>query len=295
MIEELKTFIQVVKYKNFTKAGKVVNLSQPTVSLHIKRLEQYFNTTLIERSSKTKQVIITPQGQILHDKGIAMIKQLEEIKVAIACSENEVTGKLIVGASQTIGEHFLPRLLKIFSQKYPMLHLEVIIENTSLICERVKNRQVDIGIIEGSPTHYDFEKGCISGDRMVLVVGKDSPLIGEPNLIEALKNQVWISREAGSGTQEYLLSFLEDHHIVPRSVMVFSSNFAVQEEGKNSLGITFISEYVVEHAAYDKELIIIPLEESCTRHFTYILPKDTEKTPATHAFLKELTTFNTHN
>lgn len=57
MIEELKTFISVVEYKNFTKAAEAINLSQPSVSLHIKHLEEYFNTTLIQRSVKQKKYI----------------------------------------------------------------------------------------------------------------------------------------------------------------------------------------------------------------------------------------------
>ncbi|MGL5674844.1 MAG: LysR substrate-binding domain-containing protein [Cellulosilyticaceae bacterium] len=288
MLEELKTFMQVVNYENFTKAAKKVNLSQPTVSLHIKRLEQYFNTTLIERSSKSKQVIITKQGKLLYERGQEIIKQIEDVKMAIACSENQVGGQLIVGASKTIGEHFLPKILKAFSDKYPHLHIEVMIENTANVCEKVKERQVDIGIIEGTDPHYDFERGYICGDKMVLAVSNDSHLIAEPRLMEALQDQVWISREAGSGTQEYLESFLEENTIKPKNKMVFNSNFAVQEAVKNGLGITLISEYVVGHAVADKEITVLPLDEECTRKFSYILPKHTEVTPATAAFMEVL-------
>ena len=52
MIEELRTFIAVVEYENFTKAGEILHLSQPSVSVHIKNLEKQFNTDLISRSVK---------------------------------------------------------------------------------------------------------------------------------------------------------------------------------------------------------------------------------------------------
>lgn len=288
MIEELKTFIEVVKYKNFTKAGKIVNLSQPSVSLHIKRLEAYFNTVLIERSSKSKQVNITKQGQIVYEEGMLLIKHIESIKGAIVCSENEVSGKLKVGASQTIGEHFLPAMLKSFSVLYPNLEIEVMIENTASICERVKEKQVDIGLIEGLHANYDFECQPIYGDRMVLAVSNDSKLIESTNLMESLQDQVWVSRETGSGTQEYLKLFLETNQIKPKHMMVFSTNYAVQEAVKNGLGITLISEYVVNHAAYDKEITILKLDEQCTREFSCILSKDKEMMPATAAFIERL-------
>ncbi|MGL4362884.1 MAG: LysR family transcriptional regulator [Cellulosilyticaceae bacterium] len=288
MIEELKTYIQVVKYKNFTKAGKVVNLSQPTVSLHIKRLEKYFNTILIERSSKSKQVIITQQGNVLYKKGLELIKNIEDIKVAIEISENQVLGKLVVGASQTIGEHFLPKMLKQFSNKYPNLSIECIIENTASICERLRNREVDISIIEGVEIKNDFIRGTITGDKMVLVVSNDSPLNSSENLMNDLQNQVWISREEGSGTQEFLEHFLERNNIQPKNTMVFSSNFAVQEAVKNGLGITLISEHVVKHAIFDKELAVIALEADSSRKYTYMIPRDAEISPATNAFVEML-------
>ena len=58
MIEELKTFIAVVEYENFTKAGEILHLSQPSVSVHIKNLEKQFNTDLISRSVKQKNIVI---------------------------------------------------------------------------------------------------------------------------------------------------------------------------------------------------------------------------------------------
>ena len=68
MIDELKTFIAVVDFKNFTRAGESINLSQPSVSTHIKNLESYFNTQLINRSIKQKNIVITESGYLLYKK-----------------------------------------------------------------------------------------------------------------------------------------------------------------------------------------------------------------------------------
>ncbi|MBU5317885.1 LysR family transcriptional regulator [Clostridium bornimense] len=72
MIEELKTFITVVEIKNFTKAANQLNLSQPSVSNHIKNLESYFGVTLINRSVKQKNIFITEKGHILYKKAKEM-------------------------------------------------------------------------------------------------------------------------------------------------------------------------------------------------------------------------------
>ena len=77
MFEELKTFISVVEFKNFTKAGNHLNLSQPTVSTHIKNLENYFGTTLINRSIKQKNIFITEKGYILYKRAKEIINLMD--------------------------------------------------------------------------------------------------------------------------------------------------------------------------------------------------------------------------
>ncbi|MDY3368843.1 LysR family transcriptional regulator [Zhenhengia yiwuensis] len=276
MLEELKTFIQVVKYRNFTKAAKKVNLSQPTVSLHIKRLEQYFDTTLITRSSKSKEVLITKQGEFLYEKGQDLIAQIDLLKGELLQIDDKAKKKILVGASKTIGDYFLPQIIGDFSNKYPDIQLEVFIENTAHICDMMNEGEIQVGLIEGIDPYYDFDREYFYQDRMVVAVSNKSPLATMDVSIEDLNNQIWISREEGSGTQEYLKLFLNMHNITPKNVIVFNSNYAVKEAVKNGIGITIISECVVSHAAFDKELNILPLELLPKRKYSYILPKDKE-------------------
>lgn len=274
MLEELKTFIQVVKYRNFTKAAKKVNLSQPTVSLHIKRLEQYFNTTLITRSSKSKEVLITKQGEFLYEKGQDLIAQIDLLKDELLHIDDKAKKKILVGASKTIGDYFLPQIIGDFSHQYPNIQLEVLIENTAHICEMMNEGEIQVGLIEGIDPYYDFDREYFYEDKMVVAVSNKSTLVKENVTIEDLNNQIWISREEGSGTQEYLKLFLNMHNIIPKNVIVFNSNYAVKEAVKNGIGITIISECVVSHAAFDKELNILPLDLQPRRKYSYILPKD---------------------
>ena len=288
MLEELKTFIQVVKYRNFTKAAKKVNLSQPTVSLHIKRLEQYFDTTLITRSSKSKEVLITKQGEFLYEKGQDLIAQIDLLKGELLQIDDKAKKKILVGASKTIGDYFLPQIIGDFSNKYPDIQLEVFIENTAHICDMMNEGEIQVGLIEGIDPYYDFDREYFYQDRMVVAVSNKSPLATMDVSIDDLNNQIWISREEGSGTQEYLKLFLNMHNITPKNVIVFNSNYAVKEAVKNGIGITIISECVVSHAAFDKELNILPLELLPKRKYSYILPKDKEVDPDILTFINML-------
>lgn len=285
MLEELKTFIQVVKYRNFTKAAKKVNLSQPTVSLHIKRLESYFDTTLITRSSKSKEVLITKQGQLLYERGQALIGEIECLKEDLLSISTQRKKKILVGASKTIGDYYLPPLIGAFSEAYPHIQLEIIIENTAHICNMMNEGQIHIGLIEGIEPYYKFHREYFYQDQMVIAVSNSSKLASKSVTLDDLNNQIWISREEGSGTQEYLELFLKTHYIKPKNTIIFSSNYAVKEAVKNGLGITIISECVVSHAALDKELTILPLDIEPKRNYSYILPKDKEVDKDIEAFL----------
>lgn len=291
MLEEINTFIEVVNHKNFTKASRVVNLSQPTVSQHVKRLESYFDVLLIKRSNKSKKMTITPEGQILYVRGKELIKAFNDIKLEILRVQGKIHGRLKIGATFTIGEHFLPPFLKKFSTEYPELKLEVIIENTASICEKVKDLEVDIGLIEGLDPHYSFKREYFYVDHMVLAVSKDSELLQKPLSIENLQNQVWITREEGSGTREYLDLFLNTNNLVPKDIVIFSSNCAVKEAVREGLGITLISESVVRHEVYDHELHILPLKKDYKRKFSYILPKDKKITTSVYRFIQRLKTY----
>lgn len=295
MIEELRTFISVVEYKNFTKAAEAINLSQPSVSLHIKHLESYFGVRLIERSIKQKKIEITSGGELLYKKALEIIHMLEETKNELSNYEEMISGTLRIGASFTIGEYILPAFLGKFSREFPNLNLEVKIANTASVCEMIRNKELDIGLIEGVVPSSKFKYDYFLKDEMVLALYNTHPLVGKPLSIENLQNQTWISRETGSGTQEYLNLFLSANNITPKNIVVFGSNYAVKEAVKNELGITIISSHVTKSDVKTGEISNIILGEKYVRYFSYILPIDTTPAKAIKVFISRIKELSREN
>ena len=288
MIDELKTFIAVVDFKNFTRAGESINLSQPSVSTHIKNLESYFNTQLINRSIKQKNIVITESGYLLYKKAKEILHMIDSTKTELRSLDGHVKGHLRIGASLTIGEYLLPKFLSKFSTKYPGIEFELIIENTHHICSKIKNFTLDIGLIEGTTPSSDFNQNYFLEDKMVIACSKNSDILNGVFSIDKLQNKNWIVREEGSGTRDYINMFLTTNKIVPNNLMVLGSNYAIKEAVKNNLGITIISNYVTEPAVENNELETIELEKSYTRPFSYILPKNINTSHLTNLFIKEL-------
>ena len=287
MLEELKTFIAVVEYNNFTKAGEYLNLSQPSVSTHIKNLENYYGVTLINRSVKQKSIIITENGYILYNRAKEILNILNTTYMEVRNISDSLKGIIKIGASLTIGEYILPKFLSIFHNKYPDIEVNLLIENTTVIIDNLKDLTLDIGFVEGISYHPNLNQEYLLEDKMVLAVPYDYNLTNDNFTFDLLQNQNWVVREEGSGTREYINVFLNSNKIFPKNLMVLGSNYAVKEAVKNGLGITIISNFVASPAAENKELVSIELDKSYNRSFSYILPKNINIPKVTQLFLEE--------
>ena len=288
MLDELKTFIAVVDYNNFTHAALHLNISQPTVSTHIKNLESLYETKLIIRSVHSKQIIITDSGYFLYQKAKEILKLVNQSQIGIHSNSQTLSGHLKIGASLTIGECFLPRILASFSAQYPDITYEVTIENTECIVEKVKKMKIDIGLIEGMATASDFQQHYFSEDEMVLIFSPISPLNSCPFSSELLSKQCWLARESGSGTRAYLDLFLSKNKVVPKSFLVLGSNGILKESVKNNLGISLISKQAVANELQCHELSMLPLPEVFKRQYSYILPLHANLDPILKVFIDAL-------
>ncbi len=271
LIDELKTFIAIVEKKSFTKAAKFINISQPSVSLHVLNLEKYFNTRLIERSNKQKNIFITRTGKILYKRAKQLLLILDETKNELNDYSNSPSGTLKIGASMTIGEFILPSLLGEFTKNFPNIKFEIVIENTKNIYDKFRNRIIDIALIEGTLPKQDYILKNFYEDTMVIVVPNSFKYEKNSSLKKFLSNQTWIHREDGSGTGENLNIFLNHNSICPKNIIIFGSNYAIKEAVKNNLGITFISSLVIEPDIKNNELKIIPTRTKYKRYFSYLV------------------------
>lgn len=288
MIEELKTFISVVELNNFTKAAKYLNLSQPSVSNHIKSLERYFDTKIIDRSIKQKNIYITDNGKLLYKKAKIILNILDTTMDELHSTSGNIEGHLKIGASLTIGEYILPNFLKNFCNKYPNIQIEVLIENTKSIYDKLSNISLDIGLVEGTSSAQNLNQTFLYEDKMVLAIPYDSDIDEENFNLDMLKDYNWIGREKGSGTRQYLDMFFNNYKIHPKGIMIFGSNYAVKEAVKNNLGVTIISNLIAYPSYLNKELKIITLDNNFTRNFSCILADNITHSKANDLFIKEL-------
>lgn len=287
MLEELKTFITVVEQNNFTKAATQLHLSQPTVSAHIKHLEERFQTALIQRSIKQKHIVITPSGYKLFQFAKEILNLVECAYKVVPAVDDDLYGTIKVGASLTIGEYIMPNFLAEFKKKYPKLNVELYINNSTSICNKIKEFTLDIGFIEGMITSSEFKQDYFFKDQLVIAFPYEEGFENKKLSVKELQYQKWIVRESGSGTRSYLDNFLNQYQLIPECIMVVGSNYAIKEAVKNNLGITLISYFVAQVAEQHKELSIVYLDEKFSRQFSYIMPAQMPPTNTVDILLEE--------
>ncbi|MBO1580236.1 LysR family transcriptional regulator [Bacillus sp. XF8] len=290
-VDILKIFVTVVEQKHFSRAAELLNLSQPGVSMHIRNLENEFGTTLIQRSPKHVQV--TEAGNILYIHAKQMLSLYEEAKQEINELHNVVTGTLRIGASFTIGEYLLPKILARYANENPHVEVHTFISNTEEVLQSIRSNQIDIGLVEGQVVYTDIDVETFMEDEMKLVVPPKHPLLSVCTINEdSLQNQVWVLRETGSGTRAYSDRFIHHHHLKMKRFFTFSSIQSVKEAVAAGLGIAILSDWTVRKELQAGEIFHIKVpNEKLTRPFSIVRGKYFIPSKAIQVFLDHVQLF----
>nr|WP_254122153.1 LysR family transcriptional regulator [Bacillus paralicheniformis] len=266
----MKTFVTLAEVKNFTKTAELLLMSQPSVSMHIKNLEKEFQTKLFERSPKYLK--ITPTGEILYDRAKQMITIYEQTRQDILDHHNSIKGELKIGASFTIGEYILPSLLFDLQKEYPELELKAVIGNTEEIVQSVRLYKVDIGLIEGQTNEKELSVHAFMQDELFITASSNHPLAAKQDVTMAdLQNQTWVTREVGSGTREYLNHVIRSNGLKVKSFLTISSNQGIKETLMTGIGLSLLSESVIERDVQHGNLSVLRLKnQTFTRTLSYI-------------------------
>ncbi|TEB10335.1 LysR substrate-binding domain-containing protein [Pelotomaculum propionicicum] len=209
-------------------------------------------------------------------------------KRAVADLVEMVTGELRIGASFTIGEYVLPRVLAAFSKKYPQVKYSVTIGNTELIHERALEGSIDLGVVEGHIEDKQLIIEEFSQDEMVFIVSKQHPLAKSKYITrEDLENETFIMREEGSGTRIALEEVLQEISLKPVNLITLGSTQAIKEAVEAGMGVAMLSKWALRKELKLGTLKIIRIKDlKKTRSFTVVRRKERFESKACYEFRK---------
>ncbi|WP_145331924.1 selenium metabolism-associated LysR family transcriptional regulator [Paenibacillus xylanexedens] len=246
---QLHIFYTVAEKGSFSAAAQALHMTQPAVTMQIQSLEDYFGTKLLHRS--TKKIELSEAGRTLlpHAKrSVELVRQTDE---AMSAFTQKLQGRLQLGASLTIGEYVLPRMLGPFAKQYPDISIVMKVMNTTQIMDEILKHQLNFGLIEAPVNHPDMIVEPVMQDELKLIVPAGHDLAGRGKVnLEEVMNYPFVLREEGSGTRQVMEGQLQKKKIDPSDmnvVMELGSTGAVKSAVEAGVGITMLSPSSVQH------------------------------------------------
>jgi len=200
-LRRLEIFVQIAESGHATAAGKTLGLTQAAVSMALAQLEEYHGGPLFHRSGRTLQ--LNEKGKVVLPLAREILRQVKALRCVLNTSWDQPIGQLQIGASTTIGNYVLPQLMGAFTRRYPQAEVQLDVENTEKIAQRVVDGELDIGLIEGPCHAPELECTFWRDDELLVICAPQHPW-AELEMVtrDALVAETWIIREPGSGTRE---------------------------------------------------------------------------------------------
>jgi DNA-binding transcriptional LysR family regulator len=284
----LQVFHAVAKQMSFTKAAETLFMTQPAVTFQIKQLEEQYNTRLFERGHG--RVALTPAGQIVFDYSERILALSAELDTRLKEMTGRLSGPLLIGASSTIAEFMLPRVLGEFKSRYPDVHARLFVANSGIVEGRVGEHSIDVGLIE-APSHLASlaSEPCCE-DELQVVVSPTHPLAKLKSVTpKQLLAHSYVSREEGSGTREFTDMYLRKAGIGEdelRIEMELGSPEALKGVVSAGSGFAILSELAIEKEKKLGDLVAVPLQPRLMRTLSLVYPKEKFRSRLVNTFVE---------
>ncbi|QJA06213.1 LysR family transcriptional regulator [Thermosulfurimonas marina] len=282
---KLEALVAVVENGSFSKAARRVRLSQPTVSGHIRDLEEHFELKLFDRH--TRRVEPTRAGRILYEYARRILLLYRKLEREMALFKGLRAGPLEVGGSTIPGQYILPYLIRDFRRDYPDIEVFLRVGDTHEIIEAVERGELEVGMVGAQEEAPSLVFVPALEDEIVLVSGNER----FPERLSPRDLSHWplIAREEGSGTWQTVQSFLREQGLSLEEVRIVArmgSTEAVKQAVKAGLGLGFVSRRAVEDELRAGTLRIVKLSAPpIRRDFYLVYARERTLSPPAQAFL----------
>jgi DNA-binding transcriptional LysR family regulator len=288
-LRKLEVFYWVAELRSFSRAADHLSLRQPTVSAHVRELEEKVGSKLLNRVGGESTP--TALGRVLLDQAKSLLALKRDALYAVDQFHGKVRGELLIGGSNIPGEYILPRKLGPFIQKYPEVKPVLRIGDSAGIVEALLDGEIEIGFVgfKGEDGRLTFQK--IWKDEMVLVAPKNHPW-GRLQAIDLreLRKEGFISREGGSGTLRSFRRSLTRKGHEPEKIlsviMELGSTEAVKEALIAGVGVSILSRTSIQRELRDGLLKEVPIRGlKLERDFYQVTHRQRVLSPVSHAFI----------
>lgn len=257
-----QVFLIVAENLSFSKAAEELFISQPAVSKHIKEIESKLNSALFER--KGNKVYLTKAGKTTYGYLKKIMQQYEELDFELGRMNDTYKGTLRIGASSTISQYIIPKVIAAFHKRYPKIELFLLNGNSFEIEKKLLENKIEVALVENDSSQINIKYVDFLDDEIVAVTGTQSAYSKLKSISLTDFQQIpIILREKGSGTLEVIQKQLAKNKVKFENLNILI-HLGSTEAIKNFLcdfdGIALISEKAIEKELLLKQITKISIK-----------------------------------
>lgn len=268
-LRQLQVFEAIVRLGSFTRAAEALFLTQPTVSLQMKKLTDAVGLTLLEQVGRHTRP--TEAGQALYLACRDMFRTLANLEIKISDLKGLRSGRLRLGVITT-AKYFAPEVLGEFCRRYPGIDVSLKVTNRDRIIERIIAGEDDLYILGSPPTdEVELETSLFAPNPLVVIAARNHPLVGKRRIsLVRIAEEHLILREPGSGTRDTVIKLLTSRGLKPRVRLELGSNEAIKHAVVGELGIAILSLHTLTLEGVRGPVAVLDVEGFPIRRYWYL-------------------------
>jgi len=257
-LQQLKLLEAVVRNGSFTRAAKEQHLTQPAVSIQIKRLEEQVASPLFDQVGK--KIFPTAACDILYQASLDILQRVDALKTDLEILQGSVRGPLRVSVVTT-AKYFMPHLLGSFLQQYPDVEPKLVFSNRERVMERLRSNKDDFVIMGQVPDDEALESFPFLNNILCVTAPPRHPLVHSKNIsLKQLTHQRLLEREPGSGTRLAFDKLLAQHDLSIEPYMELGSSEAIKQGVMAGLGLAILSLHSIRVELESGRLDVLDVE-----------------------------------
>ncbi|MBX2857988.1 MAG: LysR family transcriptional regulator [Cellvibrionaceae bacterium] len=248
-IRQLQIYLKVAEYQSIARAAEALFLTQPTVSIQVKKLSQALGLPLYETVGK--RMFLTEAGRQVQTAAQDIFATLQHLSDNLESLKSLDSGHLNIAVVTTV-QYFMPYFLAPYKSRHPGVEIELHTGNRNTIVKRLKENLDDLYIFSEPPKDLAVQTTPFLPNPIAIIASVKHPLAGKKNLQwQDLKHEHFIMREPGSSATHKVMNYLTQHNLSMNRVMTINSNEAIKHSVMANMGISIMSVYILSNAEND--------------------------------------------
>ena len=282
-LRHMRIFVSVFQKNSITKAAQELHLAQPSVSLAVRELEDYYGIRLFDRIGR--HIAPTECGKEFYEYAVHIVSLFNEMEKKMR--NWDTFGTLRIGASITIGTHILPVLIRRYQEQFPDLTVEAKVSKSASVEDELIHSGIDLGLIETQPSHPDLRAVPFMTDSMCVITAPDHPLASAKSVsLTELSRFPFLMREKGSAGRELLDAAFSLQQITVSPRWESTSTQALVKAVAEGLGVSVLPYLLVKKDIEEGTVRQIPLDQPIRRNLNVIYHKSKFLTDNMKSFIE---------